>query len=127
MIRKHRPEWAQYLPHHGRRKKLTHAASKDKIPDRTDIPERPADINDRSVFGHYAVLSCRGGKSCLAVLVERKTRKYLIIKSPDKTAESMKNCALKQLKGQRVLSITYDNGSENVLHKEINEARHCKS
>jgi transposase, IS30 family len=77
---------------------------------RKSIEKRPAEVNDRSVFGHWEIDLIVGGK---------KTRKTLIRKLPNKTQQSV----LKALAGiERSMgaesfrmvfkSITADNGSE---------------
>ena len=86
------------------------------------ISDRLAEINDRSEFGHWEIDSVVGkkfkGEPTLMTLTERKTRKELIRKVPDQSAESIMK-ALKTLANdagdlfQAVFkSITADNGSE---------------
>ena len=60
-------------------KKHHNKACINTIPNRVDISQRPSDVNLRNEDGHYeadTVLSSKGGKACLAVFVERKTRMY---------------------------------------------------
>ena len=67
LIRKHRPEWRKLLPH--KKKKLRHSVLNIEIQERTNISKRLKIIESRNRFGDfevYTVLSCRGGKSCLA-------------------------------------------------------------
>lgn len=104
--------------------------SKTIIPYRVDISERPQEISGRNTFGDWeadTVISARGGKSCLAVFVERKTRLYKIVKMKDKSAASMLSATIKALKPFTVRTITYDNGSENVNHYLVNQILGCKS
>ena len=75
VIKKHRPEWRKLLIH--QRKKQKHKASVGKIMNREGIEKRPKIVDSRKRFGDWeadTVVSCRGGKSCLAVFVERKSR-----------------------------------------------------
>ena len=128
LIKKHRPEYAKFLIHRG--KKLTHSASVLKIPNRQSIDFRPLITEFRDRFGDWeadTVISARGGKSCLAVFVERLTRMYFIVKMPDKTADSMFKATMKVLKDQVVETITYDNGTENFRHEEVNKLLNCES
>ena len=112
LIKKHRPEWRKLLPHKG--KKLRHSVSNIGIQGRTNISKRPKIIESRKRFGDFevdTVLSCRGGKSCLAVFVERQSRKYFITKMKDKSAGEMMAATMKTLKNQGVKTMTYDNGT----------------
>ena len=128
LIRKHRPEWRKLLPHKG--KKLRHSVANIKIQDRTNISKRPKIIESRKRFGDFevdTVLSCRGGKSCLAVFVERQSRKYFITKMKDKSAGEMMTATMKMLKNQGVKTMTYDNGTENANHSLVNKLLNCQS
>ena len=92
-------EWRKLLPH--KEKKLRHSVANIKIQDRTNISKRPKIIESRKRFGDFevdTVLSCRGGKSCLAVFVERQSRKYFITKMKDKSAGEMIVATMKTLK-----------------------------
>ena len=128
VIKKHRPEWRKLLANKG--KKLKHAASVEKIPNRVGIEKRPKIVDSRKRFGDWevdTVLSCRGGKAGLAVFVERKSRLYRIVKIKDKSAAEMLAATLKALKNQKVTTLTYDNGTENIYHELANKALKCKS
>ena len=128
VIKKHRPEWRKFLIH--KKKKQKHAASAETIPNRVGIEKRPKIVDSRERFGDWeadTVLSCKGGKSCLAVFVERKSRFYLIAKMKDKSAGEMLVATIKTLQNQVVKTITYDNGTENVNHEFVNNILNCKS
>ena len=45
----------------------------------------------------------------------------------NKSASEMLTAAVKTLKGIEVKTMTYDNGTENTKHEEINEILNCKS
>lgn len=128
VIKKHRPEWLKLLTHQG--KKLKHSASVGKIPNRVSIEKRPKIVDSRKRFGDWeadTVLSCRGGKACLAVFVERKSRLYRLAKMQDKSAGEMLAATIRTLKNQGVKTMTYDNGSENINHELVNNLLNCKS
>ena len=131
IIRKHRPEWRRYLIYKGIHKyKPSSRWSRRLIPNRTDISERPIEINIRSRVGDIeadTVQSSKSGKSCFAVYVDRKSRYYWVEKIQDKRAESMLKATIKALKGIKVHSITYDNGCENMRHEQANTILGCKS
>ena len=96
-----------------------------KIKNRVDIDQRPEDINQRKVFGHWesdSIVS-RDGKSAINVIHERVSRKIFINKLPDKTSESTKQAIIYRLSAlphHARGSLTYDNGSENYYHEDIN-------
>ena len=131
LIENHRREWVKYLIYKGRhRRKLTHSAGREYIKNRTDISLRPEIVNKRERFGDFevdTVISAKGGKSCIAVAVERKSRYYILRKMPDKSAASMNAALTEMLKNMNVQTITYDNGSENMKHDELNKLLGCKS
>ncbi len=111
---------------HRRRKRLNGIQRKMlRIPLRTPISMRPEAIKLRQELGHWegdTMIGARN-KSALQVLVERKTRYTRLTKLSAKDAESMRSATTKALgsypqKARR--SITYDNGSENVKHVEVN-------
>ncbi|MFC5528084.1 IS30 family transposase [Cohnella yongneupensis] len=57
------------------------------------ISQRSKEIRKRESFGHWeldTVVSRRGNsRACAATFIERKTRMYLAVKMPDRTAHSM--------------------------------------
>ncbi len=82
-------------------------------------------MGNRKEFGHFetdSVIFSKG--SCiLSVQYERKTGLVRLTKLPDKSALSTAS-ALRSLANEfdgrfPVLSVTYDNGTENVLHTEL--------
>jgi IS30 family transposase len=98
-----------------------------KIPNRVDITERPSQVDLRTVAGHWEVdtVVSRESKACVAVLVERKTRFFIVILMKDKTASAMHEAVAVALKGLPAglrKTLTYDNGLENVLHELTNRA-----
>jgi len=125
IIRTIRKEWRKYLIYQRKTKYHKGGGGKSLIPNRTDISVRP-----EVQFGDFeadTVISCRGGKSCLGVFVERTTRLYRIVKMPDKSADSMTRAAMTALSGLPVNSITYDNGTENADHWVTNMLLGCAS
>jgi IS30 family transposase len=96
-----------------------------RIPDRIDISKRPGHIEKRNRGGHREVdtVLSRQSAACVAVPVERKSRLYLVVKMPDKTALSMHLALIKALSGlpeKLRRTLTYDNGLENALHTLTN-------
>ena len=89
---------------------------------RKSIEKRPEEVEQREEFGHWEidlVVGPVGSKASLLTLVERKTRRLIVRKLPDKTNHSV----LRALNGierdygpslfrRQFKSITADNGSE---------------
>ena len=95
------------------------------IPRRISILQRPAFINLRQQPGHWeSDLVIGSGRSALQVLVERKTRFVLIRKTRNKSAQANYDAlsdAFSNIPAAFRQTITYDNGTENTLHVEINQ------
>ena len=130
LIHRYRPEWKRYLIYSGIHIYKPTQRSRITIPNRIDISERPAEINNRIRIGDIeadTVISSKVGKSCLAVYVDRKSRYYWVRKMKSKKSSEMLKATLLTLANTIVHSITYDNGNENVLHEEVNKEYGCKS
>lgn len=84
----------------------------------TSIRKRPKEVYNREMFGHWELDTVVSGKEksgCLATFIERKTRFYVAIKMPDKTADSMESaikCLYRQLPEKAFLTATTDRGGE---------------
>lgn len=87
------------------------------------IEERPSEANERTQIGHWEMDLVLGGKgcgsACLLTLTERKSRREIIRKLPDKTQASVIHelDVLERQMGRKGFSkmfktITADNGSE---------------
>jgi IS30 family transposase len=92
------------------------------IKDMLSIEERPEEVADRSVAGHWEgdLLIGKGHKSALGTIVERKTRTVLLVplKARDpKTVRIAFEKELKTLPRQILKSMTYDQGKEMSEHK----------
>ena len=78
------------LRHKGKRRQ---SEKRGKFSMGTPISERPKDVAGRETFGHWeldSMVSSRGkSKGCFATFVERKSRLYTVIKTPDRSAVSM--------------------------------------
>ncbi len=108
-------------------------AMKPNIPNRTDIDYREEIANLRLEFGHFeadSVESCRKGKSCLTVIVDRATRKTIIKRTATKTSQETALTIINSLRKyskKRRKSLTYDNGTEFCGHEKINKKLGTKS
>lgn len=123
------------LRHRKRPKRQPHGQRKTRkitIKYRVSIKERPGIANDRKELGHLESDSMifSAQKPILSVQVERMTQKCIITKFESKQAKETKYAIEKSIEeyGQSIVkSITYDNGTENARHYEINEDYGIKS
>ena len=93
------------------------------IVDAVSIRQRPADVEDRAIPGHWeGDLLCGSGASQIATLVERKSRFVMLVKTPVKTSEVIVGALSKQVRklpSQLRASLTWDRGSEMAAHKSF--------
>jgi transposase, IS30 family len=92
-----------------------------KIPDMVMISERPAEVADRAVPGHWEGDLIVGSKSGSAIgtLVERSTRFVMLLHLADQPAETVRLAMTKQiltLPEQLRRSVTWDQGHEMSQH-----------
>jgi IS30 family transposase len=94
-----------------------------QIVDAISIRERPAEVEDRAVPGHWeGDLLCGGRNSYIATLVERHTRFVMLVKVPGKDSPSVVSALSKHVrKLPRELrrSLTWDRGHEMADHKQF--------
>lgn len=103
-----------------RSRNVRRAASKG-IAEGICIRDRPPDVEDRALPGHWeGDLLCGTPSSQIATLVERKSRFVILIKTPGKRTEVVVNALSKQVRklpSQLRGSLTWDRGSELAHHK----------
>ncbi|AEI93748.1 putative transposase [Roseobacter litoralis Och 149] len=92
-----------------------------KFNDAVSIRERPADVEDRAVPGHWeGDLIAGSGNSFIATLVERHTRFVMLAKVSNKDSHSVIQALIKQarkLPKDLYQSLTWDRGTEMAGHK----------
>lgn len=127
-------DWIKFLRYglmRRRRKNKYQKRTKTLIPGRVSIDKRPKHISKREEFGHFEVdtMVSRKSKESLLVVLERKTRSIKLRRLERKTSEALKISLINALKHFKsaVKTITYDNGTENVLHQEVNAVLGCNS
>lgn len=94
---------------------------RERIPHATSIADRPAEVADRVVPGHWEgdLIVGLGHKSAIGTLVERTTRLTLIVKLKLKDAEHVRIAfarALARIPKTFSKTLTYDRGSEMSEH-----------
>ncbi len=107
-----------------------HGHSQGKIVDAISIRERPAEIEDRAIPGHWEGDLLRGaGNSHVATLVERHSRFCMLVKVPGKdTATVMAALSrhVRRLPATLRRSLTWDRGLEMAQHKSFTMATDVK-
>lgn len=86
------------------------------------IEERPAEVADRSVPGHWEgdLIMGRANRSALGTLVERTTRSLILVPLKSKQAHEVREAYTREVKTlpkQMRLSMTYDRGKEMAEHR----------
>lgn len=85
------------------------------------IRERPAQVEDRAIPGHWeGDLLCGTQDSQIATLVERKSRFVMLVKTPTKSTDKVVAALSKQVRklpSQLRRSLTWDRGIELIHHK----------
>ena len=125
-----RPELKCYLPIAGKSRKRRRAGkSHRKLPQpaapKKSIEVRPEIASYRQRIGDYeldAVLSCRGSKSALQVLIDRRCRKVFLSKVASLEAKEYAKTLCRRIRGDIniIHSITSDNGSEHAAFDSVN-------
>jgi IS30 family transposase len=101
-----------------------------QIIDAISIRERPAEVEDRAIPGHWeGDLLCGARSSQVATLVERKSRFTMLVKLQSK--DSVKVAAalsqrVRTLPATLRRSVTWDRGSELAAHKNFSIATDVK-
>jgi len=92
------------------------------IPNMISIEERPEEVAERTIPGHWEgdLLMGKDHKSALGSLVERTTRTVILVPLKAKDATTVRKSFAKEMKNlpqQMKLSLTYDRGKEMTEHQ----------
>jgi IS30 family transposase len=99
-----------------------------RIPDMVNISQRPAEVEDRAVPGHWEgdLIMGKNGKSAIGTLVERSTRFVMLLHLPSGHSplevETAIVAATQKLPGFIWKSLTWDQGQEMRNHLRIKMA-----
>jgi len=105
--------------HRKRRKRALIRQPRIIIKEKVSIHQRPVEADLH--IGHFEADTAKCKNGYLLVLTERMSLYNIIIKMPDKSAQSVLN-ALKTIKDKHhILSVTSDNGTEFAYHKTTTE------
>jgi transposase, IS30 family len=108
-----------------RKPHYTGAERRSRIKDMVHISERPAEVADRAVPGHWEgdLISGTENKSAIGTLVERTTSFLLLLHLPtDHGAAAVQEAmvaAMRRLPDQLRKTVTWDQGSEMAHHVQI--------
>jgi IS30 family transposase len=108
--------------HPTRRRRTSLNAQRGIIAGMISIEERPAEVADRSIAGHWEGDLILGAmnRSAIGTIVERTTRLVLLVKLEHKDAESVRRAFARKMASlprQLARSLTYDQGKEMAEHK----------
>jgi IS30 family transposase len=103
-----------------------HGHARGQIVDAISIRERPAEVEDRAIPGHWEGDLLAGGKnSYIATLVERHSRFLMLIKVPSKDTAVVVVALSKRVRKLPATlrrSLTWDRGLEMAKHKAFTVA-----
>ena len=109
-----------------RSKKGSTLKARGPIADAISIRERPAEVEDRAVPGHWeGDLLAGSNESYIVTLVERQTRFVMLGKIADRSSETVVAAVqrlIRKLPAQLRKSLTWDRGAEMAQHKQLTVA-----
>ena len=119
-----RKELLSYLRQH-RKKRRPRSRGSDRrgqIPEMVSIEERPKEVAERTIPGHWEgdLILGTHHQSALGTLVERTTRTVLLVRLSGQDAETVRKAFARKLRTvpkQMKLTLTYDRGKEMSEHR----------
>jgi transposase, IS30 family len=108
------------------RRPRTQAAAQPTMVDGISIHQRPPEIEDRAIPGHWEGDLLMGGTSSqIATLVERHSRYVMLVKVESKDTRALTKALstkVRELPAQLRRSLTWDRGAEMTAHKDFSIA-----
>jgi transposase, IS30 family len=119
-------ELIRYLRHKkpNRKKRAGKDEKRGAIVDMISIEERPAEVADRTVPGHWEgdLIIGKDHQSAIATIVERQTRYVLLVHLKSYDAETVRKTIARRMKTlpeSLRKSVTWDQGKEMAQHKQF--------
>ena len=102
----------------------------ERIADAVSISQRPAEVEDRAVPGHWEGDLVEGARGTfIATLVERRSRFVVLVKLAEKRTDVVVEALIKAVRRLPVAlrkSLTWDRGSELTQHVKFTVATNVK-
>jgi IS30 family transposase len=120
-----RRELTAYLRSGRRQRRAQGTRHGGPLRDMVSISERPAEVEDRAVPGHWEgdLLIGKAGRCAIATLVERQSRFTILIELPDgRSAEAVRDALaenIQRLPERLRRTLTWDQGKEMAKHAEL--------
>ena len=101
-----------------------------RIPDMVNISQRPAEVEDRAVPGHWEgdLILGAGNRSAIGTLVERSTRYAILLHLPDghgtEAVVAAMTAKIQTLPAELFKTVTWDQGKELASHVAFTVATH---
>jgi IS30 family transposase len=112
--------------------KRTEYSGTGRLREMVMISERPAEVSDRAIPGHWEgdLVMGRGGRSAIGTLVERSSRYVMLLHLPNgRTAEAVRLALTRQLHrlpAELKRTLTWDQGKEMADHAKFSLATNVK-
>ncbi len=117
--------------HAKRRPRARGEDRRGRIPDMVSIHDRPPEVEERLIPGHWEgdLIKGANNRSAVGTLVERTTLFTVLSRMKDASAESALSGfshVLNRIEAQKRLSMTYDQGREMTEHQRLTQATGVK-